>query len=164
MKQPQFVVVCDNIRSTHNIGSIFRTADGAGVGALYLCGITPVPPRRDIEKVSLGAEHFVPFYYRVHTVRLVRLLRRQGYHILALETPQPQSCLYTEVRLRRPIALIIGGEAAGVSREILKLAHAIVHIPMYGLKESLNVSVAFGVVAYSIAERFHHRKKSETKP
>src|SRR5206468_4114250 len=98
------------IRSTHNVGSIFRTADGAGVDQIYLCGITPRPPRPDIDKVSLGAEKSVPFLYRKSTVAVVRELKKKGYQIVALENNIKGTVEYTNYVPKFPLALLIGSE------------------------------------------------------
>lgn len=146
-------VICHNIRSAHNVGAIFRTADGAGVDKIYLCGITPTPPRPDISKVALGAEATVPFEYQRQTVRLIKRLKQQKVLIIALENMIPGAVDYQSVVAGRDAALIIGNEVGGLPPSILKLADKIMYIPMYGAKESLNVSVAFGIGIYSLR---HH--------
>ncbi len=147
------IVVCDNIRSTHNVGSIFRTADGAGIDHVHLCGITPRPPRKDIDKVSLGAEKTVPFTYRRSTLEVVKKLRTQGYHIVALENNIKGALDYREFRPQYPLALIVGSEVGGIDQRVLQKAAQKVFIPMAGKKESLNVSVAFGIIAYAISPK-----------
>lgn len=151
MRKKQCIVICDNIRSTHNVGSIFRTADGAGFDHIYLCGITPRPPRPDIDKVSLGAEKSVSWTYRRSTLATVKKLRKEGYNIVALENNIKGSVDFGKYRPRYPLALIIGSEVGGIDPKILKLAHQSLHIPMRGVKESLNVSVAFGIIAYAVS-------------
>jgi tRNA G18 (ribose-2'-O)-methylase SpoU len=146
----RLVVVCDNIRSTHNVGSIFRTADGAGVDRIYLCGITPRPPRPDINKVSLGAETSVPFSYRADVVRLLMSLKKKGFTIIALENNIPGSVIYTKCAPQFPVALVVGSEVGGIGKAVLASTDHAVFIPMHGVKESLNVSVAFGIVAYAL--------------
>ncbi|OGY90670.1 MAG: hypothetical protein A3B30_02830 [Candidatus Komeilibacteria bacterium RIFCSPLOWO2_01_FULL_52_15] len=153
MKSKRFVVVCDNIRSTHNVGSIFRTADGAGLDRIYLCGITPRPPRKDIDKVSLGAEKYVPFTYRKSTAAVIRELRSKGFAIVALENNIRRARPYDAAVYEFPVAFVLGGEVSGLSKEILSLCDRIIFIPMYGKKESLNVSVAFGIAAYYIVRK-----------
>jgi tRNA G18 (ribose-2'-O)-methylase SpoU len=151
MKKNRFLVICDNIRSTHNVGSIFRTSDGAGVDQIYLCGITPRPPRKDIDKVSLGAEKSVPFIYRKSTLSVVTKLKKQGYQIVALENNIKGVIDYRKFKPTFPLALIIGSEVGGINPKILKKVNHTVSIPMRGKKESLNVSVAFGIIAYAIS-------------
>lgn len=155
MKRREMVVILHNVRSVHNVGSIFRTADAAGVAKIYLCGITPEPVNRlgkfreDFIKVSLGAEKTIPWEKCASTAALVNRLKLDGYHIFAVEqdmkaTPLPQ------VKPREKAALVLGSETKGLPPSILKRANVIVEIPMYGAKESLNVAVAFGIVVYSL--------------
>ncbi len=154
-------VILHNIRSLHNVGSIFRTADGAGISKLYLCGITPTPldrfgkMRPELAKVALGAERNVPWEYSVSTARLVKKLRGEGYRVYALEQAE-NSIAYDSPKVSRgaqKIALILGDEVRGIPSSILKVSDAILEIPMRGKKESLNVSVAFGIAAYALMRR-----------
>jgi tRNA G18 (ribose-2'-O)-methylase SpoU len=162
------IVILDNIRSLHNVGSIFRTADAVGVEKLYLCGITPSPldrfgvVRGDVAKVSLGAENTVPWESVASTSRLITSLKKQGYTIVALEqdvraVPYFQYADGSRVVARddRKIALVLGAEVEGVSPAVLKKCDAIIDIPMSGKKESLNVSVAFGIAAYGLRYSRH---------
>lgn len=144
-----FYIICDNIRSRFNVGSIFRTADALGAAKLYLCGITPRPPHPEIEKVSLGATETVPWEYHNQAWRLVDELKKQGVKIIALEQTN-KSIDYKKFKPRFPLALIVGNEVSGVNKNLLKRADAIIDIPMSGKKESLNVGVAFGVAGFEI--------------
>ncbi len=144
-----FYVICDNIRSLENVGSIFRTADALGVKKIFLCGITPVPPDPKISKTALGAEQTIPFEYHAQVWRLIKKLKGEKIEIVALEQ-SPRNVAYTEYKPKFPLALIIGHEVKGVSKKVLEEADAIVHIPMHGKKESLNVAVAFGVAGYQM--------------
>lgn len=148
-----FYVICHNIRSAYNVGSIFRTADGAGVTKIFLCGYTPIPapPRPDIAKVALGAENSVPWEKHSQTWRLIERLKKQGVQIVALEQ-NPKSVPYGEFKPKFPLALVLGPEVKGLSKSILRRCSKIIEIPMFGEKESLNVSVAFGITAYQIAK------------
>ncbi|OQX83489.1 RNA methyltransferase [candidate division KSB1 bacterium 4484_87] len=144
-------VVLDNIRSLHNVGSIFRTSDAAGVEKLYLCGITGTPPRAEIQKAALGSEKSVPWEYVSSAEQAVQQLKSQGYHIVVLEhTDAPQN--FHQAEYNFPLCLVIGHEITGVSDEVIELADLAVEIPMFGIKQSLNVSVAFGVAIYEIIE------------
>jgi len=145
----EFYVICDNIRSLENIGSIFRTADALGVSKIYLCGICGQPPNPKISKTALGAEKTIPFEYCKQTGRLVDKLKKQGIQIVALEQDK-NSVLHREFVPNFPVALIVGNEVKGVSKAILKKCDKIIELPMNGKKESLNVSVAFGVAGYEI--------------
>ncbi len=150
------VVVLHNIRSIHNVASVFRTADAAGAEKVYLCGITPGPVdklgkhRSQFIKVSLGAERTVPYEKRVSTAKLLDELRRDGYEILAVEQSK-KSVPYHKFKTRkRKLVLVLGSEVAGLSDAILRQADKILEIPMQGKKESLNVAIAFGIVAYRL--------------
>lgn len=150
----RFVVICDDIRSLYNIGSIFRTADGAGAEKIYLCGISGRPDnekaKNKISKVALGAEESMEWEYMKHAGRVVGNLKKEGYRIVSLEQT-PKSVDYRSFKPEFPLALIIGNENTGVKKSLLKKSDKIIDIPMKGSKESLNVSVAFGIAAYQIS-------------
>ena len=147
-----FCVVLNNIRSLHNVGSIFRTADGAGVEKIWLCGITGYPPQGGITKTSLGAEDHVPWEYRQDSLSLLKELKVKGYQIVLLEQAD-QAIAYDEFVLQAPVCLVIGNEISGVSESLLELCDVALEIDMAGIKNSLNVAVAFGVMAYQIRSR-----------
>jgi len=154
-ERDRLVVVLDNIRSLHNVGAIFRTADAAGFSYLYLCGLTGSPPRNEIAKVSLGAETWLPFRYEVFLPAAIKVLKDRGYQIVALEKCDGSVGLYQSLlgnKLSLPLALIVGNEVGGLSHEGAAMADHICHLSMRGKKESLNVSVAFGVASYFLAE------------
>jgi len=144
-----FVVICDNIRSLYNVGSIFRTSDALGVGKIYLCGITGTPKQSGLQKVSLGAENSVKWEYVKSTWALVEKLKKIGYNVICLEQTD-KSVDIKKSKLKLPIALVVGNEVDGVSDTVLKRCKTHVYIPMKGKKESLNVSVAFGIAGYEI--------------
>ncbi|MFA6098995.1 MAG: RNA methyltransferase [Patescibacteria group bacterium] len=148
----KLVLVLHNIRSRFNVGAIFRTADAAGIDKLYLTGITPAPPHPKIEKVSLGAEQFIPYEKHRQTSRLLKKLKLGGYQIIALEQSR-RSISYFQYRPHFPLALIIGNEVTGLPDSILKLCHKVIEIPMHGRKESLNVAIATGIVIFDIINR-----------
>jgi len=153
------VAILHNIRSAYNVGSIFRTADAAGIERLYLCGITPDPVDRfgkdvaKISKVALGAEKTVSWKHYASTARCIAFLKKSGYRIFAIERSR-NSVPYTSVSIKHgeKIALIFGNEVEGLPDTILSLADAILEIPMRGSKESLNVAVAFGIAVYRLVE------------
>ncbi len=150
MRKREFYVVCHNIRSRENVGSVFRTGDAFGVTKIYLTGYTPSPPHHKISKTALGAESWVPWEKYGSISRLLKKLKRDGIRIIALEQ-SPRSGPIQKFRPRFPLALIIGSEVKGLSQKILRQADEAVEIPMLGRKESLNVAVAFGIAAYQIA-------------
>lgn len=142
-------MIVDNVRSLENIGSIFRTADALGVTKIYLCGIAGRPPHQKITKTALGAEKTIPWEYYKQVWRLIEQLKRENIEIISLEQNK-KSVLYTRIKSKFPLALVIGNEVKGVSKRVLELSDQIIHLPMMGQKESLNVSVAFGVAGYEM--------------
>ena len=153
MNQREFWVVCDNIRSLENIGSIFRTADAIGVTKILLCGISGRPPHQKISKTALGAEKTIPWEYHKQTWRLVEKLKKEKMFVVALEQDK-KAVEYTKVKSKFPLVLIVGNEVKGVSKKVLSQADQIAYLPMKGKKESLNVAVAFGVMGYQVAKHF----------
>jgi tRNA G18 (ribose-2'-O)-methylase SpoU len=148
---PQFVLVIPNIRSGHNVGAMFRTADGAGVDKIYVCGYSPMPPHPQVDKVSLGAEKFVPSEYVKQTGTLLKKLKAQGYTIVGLEQTKKSVSIY-EYKPRFPLALLVGNEKTGLTPNLLKYCDATVEIPMRGKKNSLNVSIAAGIMLYEMGK------------
>jgi 23S rRNA (guanosine2251-2'-O)-methyltransferase len=156
----KLVVIAHDVRSVHNMGSIFRTADAAGVEKIFLCGITPSPldrfkeVRPDFAKVALGAEKYIAWESAKTTAGVVKQLKKEGYEIFALEQSK-RSVPYHAVRLASDAraAIIVGNEVAGLPPAILRSADRILEIPMMGKKESLNVAVAFGIVAFGLRFR-----------
>lgn len=145
----EFFVVCDNIRSLENIGSIFRTSDAIGVMKIFLCGISGTPPNHKISKTALGAEKSIPFEYYKQTWRLVEKLKKDNILVVALEQDK-RAHDYRTFKPKFPLALIIGNEVKGISKETIKRSDRVISLPMKGKKESLNVSVAFGIAGYEI--------------
>ncbi len=161
------IIILHNIRSLHNVGSIFRTADAVGVKKIYLCGITPAPvdafgkPRRQLIKISLGAEKYVEWDASARSTqsisKLIEKLKEQDYKIFCIEQSK-KSIPYYKVKIKNAmtrhsmfkIALVLGNEIKGLPTSILKRADKILEIPMRGKKESLNVAVAFGIVAFHL--------------
>ena len=156
MFSQKLYVICHNIRSLHNVGAIFRTADAAAVTKVYLCGYTGHPPRKEISKVSLGGEDKVPWEHHFQTWRIVERLQANGIAVVALENNiKFKSEDIWDFEPHFPLALLIGNENTGLSEGLLKRADSIISIPMFGLKESLNVSVAMGIGVYDL-----NRKRS----
>ena len=153
MKSREIAVLLHNIRSTHNVGSVFRTADALGVSNIYLSGYTPTPldkfnkPRRDVAKVALGAEKNIHWKYVKNSQKLIKKLKKDKYQIISLEQSS-KSIDYKKVKVNYPVLFIIGNEVDGVEKNILSLSDIVAEIPMMGDKESLNVSVAFGVALF----------------
>ncbi|MDP3697816.1 MAG: TrmH family RNA methyltransferase [Candidatus Taylorbacteria bacterium] len=180
----EIYVILDNIRSRENVGSIFRTADGAGVKKIFLCGITPIPrvenPKSEIlnpkqiqnskfqiqnsdkiAKTALGAENYVPWEYRRNTWQVITDLKKMGINVVALERFDKLTASKLKIKTHNiftfkqkfPLALVLGNEVRGISPKILKYCDKKISIPMYGKKESLNVSVATGVALYILIDR-----------
>ncbi|NCO04797.1 MAG: RNA methyltransferase [Candidatus Magasanikbacteria bacterium] len=144
-----FYLLLPNIRSCHNVGAMFRTADAFGITKLFLCGYTAVPPKIQIDKVALGAETWIPWEQREDVSSIIRELREQGVSIIALEK-NDTSVDISIVSIDGPVALVLGNEVDGVSDDILALCDVVTHIPMQGKKESLNVSIAAGIAMYML--------------
>ena len=145
------VLVLDNVRSAHNVGSAFRTADAFGVDKVYLGGICPVPPSAELRKVALGAEEVVPSEHVADVVALVRQLQADGYTVIAVE--QTENSVKLNTFHREPgvkYALIFGNEVDGVQQAVVDAADYALEIPQKGTKHSLNVSVSIGVVLWAL--------------
>ena len=152
----QLEALLDNVRSAWNVGSVFRTADGLGIGKLYLCGITPTPDNEAVRKTSLGAEESVAWEYSRNALELAKRLKVEGLRLIALEQ-DPRATSIAAVlhqRSKKNIStkeiLILGNEVTGVDPELLDLCDQIVHIPMRGHKRSFNVEVAFAIAAFQL--------------
>lgn len=154
VSNPEFFVIAHNMRSLYNVGSIFRTADAFGVSKIFLTGYTGRPDnelhRLRMSKSALGAEKWVAWEYQRSPIKLIKELKKQGVNIVALENGA-QATPITKFKPKFPLALVLGEEVRGVSKALLRLCDKIIEIPMLGKKESLNVSVAFGVAAYRIS-------------
>jgi len=148
-------VALNNIRSLHNVGTIFRTADGAGVEKIWLCGITGYPPQGGIAKTALGAEDHVPWEYREDILGLLKELKSGGYQIVLLEQMQG-SISHDAFKPKAPVCLVVGNEIDGVSEALQALSDAAIEIEMDGIKNSLNVAVAFGIAVYQMRGRLKH--------
>ena len=154
-----FCAVLNNIRSLYNVGSLFRTADGAGLEKLWLCGITGIPPSNQISKTALGAEASMPWEYASTAKSCIEKLKAEGYQIVLLEQTT-RSLPFEEFRPRPPVCLVVGNEISGVGEDLLPFCDQAIEIPMSGLKISLNVTVAFGIAAYHIRGHLSSRKSS----
>jgi len=149
----------ENVRSLYNVGSMFRTADALHVARLYLCGYTGFPPRREITKTALGAEHTVPWEKHADAVELARNLQAKGMQVVVLEQTD-DAVDFWEAPVRFPVCFVVGNEVTGVSEELVTLADLCLELPMAGIKQSLNVATAFGVVGYELARRWRYGAQS----
>lgn len=151
------VVVLDNIRSRHNVGAVFRTADGLLFRHIYLCGISPCPPDVGIHKTALGAEEVVEWSYAQETTDVLDELKRQGYLLLTIEQTEDSIMLdhlSEHINADRPIALVLGNEVSGVDQNAIDMCDHCIEIPQHGTKHSLNVSVAGGMVMWEVYKLF----------
>ena len=154
-------LVLDNVRSLHNVGAAFRTADAFAVEKIWLCGITGRPPHRDITKTALGSTESVAWEYAPSTLEVLHQLKAAGYVLVAVEqTTESVSLSDFALEAGRPYALVMGNEVFGVDDEVLALCDAAVEIPQFGTKHSLNVSVAAGVVLWQFISTMQHQKSN----
>ncbi len=145
------IIVLDNIRSLNNIGSVFRTADAFLIEKIYLCGITAIPPHKDIRKTALGATESVNWEYRQSTVELIEELKEKGYSTWAVEQVEKATILNSfTVSKEKEYVLVFGNEVKGVSQEVVDICDGVLEIPQYGTKHSLNISVSAGIVIWDI--------------
>jgi len=153
-KKIPLVLVLDNVRSLNNVGSVFRTADAFMVEKVYLCGITGKPPHRDIEKTALGATESVVWEHVPDTLELVKQLQADGFSICAVEQAE-HSTLLNEFspEAGQPYAFVLGNEVMGVEQEVVSLSDAVLEIPQFGTKHSLNIAVATGVVVWDFLSK-----------
>lgn len=152
------VVVLDNIRSMHNVGSVFRSADAFLIEKMVLCGYTPRPPHRDIHKTALGATETVAWEYAESTVDAVQSLQANGYKVYAVEQAEGAVFLHEFTPGNENIAIVLGNEVEGVSDEVLDICDGCIEIPQLGSKHSLNISVAAGIILWALTERTVFKK------
>ena len=158
ISEPKNILILPDIRSAINVGAIFRTADAVGIDMIYLVGCTPRPNdqygriQKDIAKSALGAETWIKWEYKEKLVPLIKKLKKEGYEIVALEQSE-KSIDYRKYKKPLKMAFILGPEVTGLDKKVLKVCDKIVEIPMYGKKESLNVSVACGVALFRILQK-----------
>ena len=157
------VLVLDNVRSLNNVGAIFRTADAFLLAGIYLCGITPRPPHREIQKTALGATDSVDWEYWSDTTSAVKNLKEKGYAIISVEQTTDSHSLESYQPPDQPLALIFGHEVKGVDEEAVELSDACLEIPQYGTKHSLNISVSVGVVVWDLFQKVNLSRSKRPK-
>ena len=149
-------IILDNVRSAHNVGSVFRSADAFRIDRVWLCGITPLPPTAEIHKTALGAEDSVRWEHRDDTVALVKELQAEGYTVVSIEQTEHSVSLQDfHCDFGKKYAFVFGNEVDGVSQEVVDQCNASIEIPQYGTKHSLNVSVCAGVVLWAITDKLY---------
>ncbi len=155
-------VVVDNVRSLYNVGSIFRTSDGVLVDQLILAGFTSTPPRKEIDKTALGATESVPWIYYKEPAAAIRELKKKGYRACCLEITDTVIPYYNVKPTDFPLCLVIGNEITGVSKDALAECDVALEIPQFGIKQSLNVAVAYGIAIFEL-NRIWKAEKSRTQ-
>ena len=149
-------IILDNIRSAHNVGSVFRSADSFKADKVWLCGICATPPSAEIHKSALGAEFSVEWGYEKDTLFLVRRLKEEGYTVLSVEQTVNSVMLDKfKPETGKKYALVFGNEVDGVQQEVVDASDGVLEIPQYGTKHSLNISVSAGIVLWHIASALH---------
>ena len=149
------IIVLDNVRSALNVGSVFRTADAFRVSKIYLCGITPVPPNRDILKSALGATETVQWEYVDTTLELINHLKNENYSLIAVEQTRTSIQLQDfNLPKEKKIALIFGHEVDGVNQSVINLCNTSIEIPQQGTKHSLNIAVCAGIVVWEMFKKY----------
>ena len=156
-----FIIVLDNIRSLNNIGSVFRTADAFLIEAIYLCGITAIPPHKDIHKTALGATESVEWSYYKTTEEAIVSLKEDNYKIISVEQTVDSTLLNDfKIEDENKYAFIFGHEVKGVSQDIVDISDDSIEIPQYGTKHSFNISVSLGIVLWDVFVKY---KQNDTK-
>lgn len=152
------VAILDNVRSMHNVGSVFRSADAFLIHGIWLCGYTPKPPHRDIQKTALGATETVEWHYAASTMDAIELLKKDGYRVFSVEQVEKSIPLHEfSFQNSEKLAVVFGNEVSGVSPEVINACEGCIEIPQFGMKHSLNISVAAGIVLWELAGK--NRKK-----
>lgn len=153
------VVILDNIRSMNNVGSFFRTGDAFRVEKLYLCGITPTPPHREISRSALGAELSVDWEQADDTATIIHRLKAGGYQVMAVEQAEGSWALEEfDWDIRKPLAVVFGNEVSGVDDRVMELVDGSLEIRQYGTKHSLNVSVSAGIVLWQLLNQYQAKQ------
>ncbi len=158
-KKTPLVVVLDNVRSLHNVGSVFRTSDAYLVETVCLCGITSTPPHAEIHKSALGAENSVDWVYFEDTLEAIKELKTKGFEVLAIEQAEGSTMLnQLEINPAGKYAVVLGNEVKGVQQAVVDACDGCIEIPQYGTKHSLNVSVTAGIIIWEFASKLFNNK------
>ncbi|MCD4817278.1 MAG: RNA methyltransferase [Candidatus Cloacimonetes bacterium] len=152
------VVILDNLRSAFNVGAIFRTSECVGISEIVLCGYTSLPDQKKVQDSAMGTEKIVKWKHFPSTLKAIEHYKSKEYSIYALETTTNAKSIF-ETKYDKPLALILGNEALGISEDILKICDEIVEIPVFGMKNSLNVGVAFSICAYEVRRKISPQRR-----
>lgn len=150
VKRMPVYVLLNSIRSSYNVGSIFRTSDGVMIEKLFLCGYTPTPEKKEVIKTALGSQNSVKWEYVKDAKEVINRLKNEGVKICALELTDKSISYYNLSKTDFPICLIVGNEISGVSQELIDLCDFSIEIPQFGIKQSLNVAVAYGIAIFDL--------------
>lgn len=154
IKRRDIYFILDNVLDTYNVGGIFRLADAIGVKKVYLCGVTETPPNPRIKKASINTTEWINWEYAETAISAIKDLRSKIKELKVVAVEQDsRSVPYTEIDYQLPIALVVGNETTGASKEVLGLCDSIVEIPMFGVNKSLNVIISLGIVSYKAVEK-----------
>ncbi len=152
------IILLDDVRSMNNVGAVFRTADAFLIEAIYLCGFTPVPPHREIQKTALGATETVVWKHSESALETIRQLKTTGWKIYAIEQAEKSISLSAFIPAENEkLVLIFGNEVEGVRQELVNESDGVIEIPQYGMKHSLNISVSVGIVVWDVLEKMKKR-------
>jgi len=154
VKRLPVYVILNSIRSSYNVGSIFRTSDGVMIEKLFLCGYTPHPPKKEVLKTALGSQDSVTWEYVKDAKEVIHKLKSSGIKICALELTESSLPHYNIKKVDFPLTLIVGNEITGISQELLEMCDMSIEIPQFGIKQSLNVAVAYGVAVFDLRRIF----------
>lgn len=157
-KKNPVIILLDDVRSMNNVGAVFRTADAFLIEAIYLCGFTPVPPHREIQKTALGATETVTWKHADSALEALKQLKSEGWKIYSIEQAEKSISLSDFIPgENEKLALIFGNEVEGVRQELVNESDGVIEIPQYGMKHSLNISVSAGIVVWDILSKFSKR-------
>ncbi|MDQ3109009.1 MAG: RNA methyltransferase [Bacteroidota bacterium] len=161
-KKNPVIILLDDVRSMNNVGSVFRTADAFLVEAVYLCGFTPVPPHREIQKTALGATETVTWKHSHSALETIRQLKEEGWKIYSIEQAENSVSLLDFIPAEKEkLVLIFGNEVEGVRQELVNESDSVIEIPQYGMKHSLNISVSVGIVTWDVVGKVGKVGKQE---
>tara|TARA_B110001454_G_C12530085_1_gene354844 strand:- start:184 stop:711 length:528 start_codon:yes stop_codon:yes gene_type:complete len=148
-------IILDNVRSAINVGSIFRTSDAFLIEKIILCGITAIPPDKEIRKTALGATDSVKWEFSENTIDAISKLKAEGYHIIGIEQTDKSTMLNDISLPKKSIAIIMGNEVNGVAQEVINMCNEVIEVPQFGTKHSLNISVATGIVIWELWKKLN---------
>ena len=155
-KKDPVIVLLDNVRSLHNVGSVFRTCDAMAVEKLYLCGITAKPPHREIQKTAIGATESVNWEYTEDAITIINSYKRQGYTIISVEQTSNSKALGNYNWKNEKVLLVFGNEVDGVNQKIIDLSDFSLEIPQWGTKHSFNITVSAGIILWDLKSKTSH--------